>query len=132
MLAAANAKGKGKGKGFDSDGLRQTFERMPEGICKRFVRASAEHLDEDGRIIGLAAALEQSLELFPETWVTMRGMQNRPWVQNDINLALRTAEVAAQLREEFFNLLDAGSQSPPKGTGKGFTAFSGNGHMLGE
>ncbi len=49
----------------------------------------------------LDAAMKRSFELFPETWVTVRGMVHRPWDQNDIALALGAAESAAQLRQDY-------------------------------
>ena len=110
---------------------RKTFRMMPDGQCKTFVREYAEQLQRGGRHVedAMKAAQMQSLEDFPETWVIIRGLQDQPWDANDIALALRSAEVAVQLRQALTNAVHGDEQRPTstveKGAGKGFTAFHG-------
>ena len=110
---------------------RRTFRMMPDGQCKTFVREYAEQLQRGGRHVedAMKAAQMQSLEDFPETWVIIRGLQDRPWDANDIALALRSAEVAVQLRQALTNAVHGDEQRPTstveKGAGKGFAAFHG-------
>ena len=117
---------------------RRTFRMMPDGQCKSFVREYAEQLQRAGRHVedAMQAAQWQSLEDYPETWVIMRGMRSRPWDANDIALALRCADMAAQLRQALTSTVHGAEQRPgdhmEKGSGKGFVAFRGSGHSLGE
>jgi hypothetical protein len=110
---------------------RRTFRMMPDGQCKSFVREYAEQLQRAGRPVedAMQEAQRQSLEDYPETWVIVRGLQGRPWDANDIALALRSAEVAVQLRQALTNAVHGDEQRPTstveKGAGKGFTAFHG-------
>ena len=66
----------------------------------------------------------------------VRGLQGRPWDANDIALALRSAEVAVQLRQALTNAVHGDQQRPTsnveKGAGKGSTAFNGVGQRLGD
>ena len=66
----------------------------------------------------------------------VRGLQGRPWGAIDVALALRSAEVAVQLRQALTSAVHSDEQRPTgnieKGTGKGFVVFHGAGQSLGE
>ena len=120
---------------------RRTFRMMPDGQCKTFVRKYAEQLQRGGRHVedAMKAAQMQSLEDFPETWVILRGMQERPWDADDIALALRSAQMAVQLRQSLTSAAHGVELHPErpdvraaKGAGKGFRPFQGAGQSLGE
>ena len=106
-----------------------------------FVRQFADLLQRNGRNAqdAQAEAQRQSIEDSPETWVILRGMQDRPWDANDIALALRSAQIAMQLREALTSAAHGDEQHPErpavraaKGAGKGFLPFLGGGRSLGE
>ena len=120
---------------------RRTFQMLPEGQCKMFVRQFADQLQRNGRNVEDAQTEAQrlSIEDFPETWVIIRGMQDRPWDANDIALAQRSAEIAVQLRLALTSAIHRDEQHPErpdlgaaKGAGKGFLPFQGGGRSLGE
>ena len=112
---------------------------LPEGQCKDFVRECAHQLQRNGRNVeaAQAEAQRQAIEDFPETWVIVRGMQDRPWDANDIALAIRSAEVVVQLRQALTSAIHGGEQHPDRpdareGAGNGFLPFQGGGRSLGE
>ena len=112
---------------------------LPEGQCKDFVRECAHQLQRNGRNVeaAQAEAQRQSIKDFLETWLIVRGMQDRPWDANDIALALRSAEVAVQLRQALTGAIHGGEQRPDRpdareGAGNGYLPFQGGGRSLGE
>ena len=79
---------------------RRTFRMMPESQCKRFVRECSDQLQQDGMSVedAMRAALMRSIKKFAETWrVILCGIEEGPWNVNDIEIALRSAELAVEL-----------------------------------
>ena len=104
--------------------LRRSFEEMPPGYCKDFVRGRADNLLREGHsmVDAMAKALAESLTYFPEVWVLMRGLQDRNWSPNDIQIALQSAAEAMDLRREAIDWRQAKAEERGeivKGKGKG-------------
>ena len=124
---------------------------MPPGICKEFVKAISEELQQAGRApeTALAAAIQQAFLRFPEVFLLIDFLDNVPFEED---LVRRTLLDAIWLRGENYLLHEMMEQtmSTPlmcqmyhnaeanisKGKGKGkdfqqsFTAFSGSGQSL--
>ena len=82
--------------------LRQSFESLPQGYCKEFVRGRADQLLRQGQSMETAmqTAIFESFDHFPEVWVVIRAERTSPesWEPNDIGLAVRAAVAAMEVR----------------------------------
>ena len=121
--------------------LRRTFEELPEGTGKDFVRMLASNLLREGGSMedAMEQALTEAAPLFPEMMLVVRCRQDRPFDRSDIFFANQTAMAAMQLRQESIDWREAlACGEIVKGKGKGaaptpssnFTAFSGKGNCL--
>ena len=139
--------------------LRCTFEVMPSGRCKDFVRGRADNLLREGHSMeaALEKAFEESFTYFPEIWVIMRARQDLNWSVDDIQLAINSAVDAKTFHEEVLEWREAlergeivkgkgkgkgeegiifqgaaHAETNGKGKGKDFSPFSGEGRCLNE
>ena len=135
--------------------LRRTFEELPEGTGKDFVRMLASNLLREGGSMedAMEQALTEAADLFPEMLLVVRCRQDRPFERSDVFMIEETAMAAMELRQESIDwraALASGEivkgrgkgvtpepssdeeEAAPsgKGSGKGFTAFSGSGHRM--
>ena len=81
----------------------------------------------------MAKALAESLTYFPEVWVLMRGLQDRNWSPNDIQIALQSAAEAMDLRQEAIDwrqAMERGEIVKGKGKGKGEAIHSEDEEMI--
>ena len=102
------AKAKAKAKAIPSPTMQNRItasivESVPEGVFTEYIRARAEILRASGQSTSdaLNAALDSSLELFPEVWVYIRALTPVPWGGVDVAFARRTVEEINELREQY-------------------------------
>ena len=135
--------------------LRRTFEELPEGCGKDFVRMLASNLLREGGSMedAMEQALMKAAEHFPEVMLIVRCKQDRPFERSDLFMIEEMAKFTMELRDEsvaWYEALRSGEivkgrgkgvtpepssdeeEAAPsgKGSGKGFTAFSGSGHRM--
>ena len=135
--------------------LRRTFEELPAGYGRDFVRGRADTLLRQGGSMedAMEQALTEAARLFPEVMLIVRCKQDRPFERSDVFMIEETAMAAMELRQESIDwraALASGEivkgrgkgvtpepssdeeEAAPsgKGSGKGFTAFSGSGHRM--
>ena len=104
--------------------LRDIFEEMPPGDCKDFVRGRMNYLLRENHCMDAAmeSAFEESVHIFPEIWVIMRGRLDGDWSEWDIERALECAGNAKIYHEEVVEwrvALERGEIVKGKGKGKG-------------
>ena len=102
--------------------LRRTFEELPEGTGKDFVRMLASNLLREGGSMedAMEQALTEAAPLFPEMMLVVRCRQDRPFERSDVFMIEETAMVAMEFRQEILEWREAlASGEIVKGKGKG-------------